>query len=65
MRGLMSEAFQTVNFNGTHDEILAELKAGGGLRASSSLDGMEFKMDGKAEEKCLILALSPIKPHPI
>ena len=32
MRGLMSEAFQTVNFNGTPDEILAELKAGGGLR---------------------------------
>ena len=36
MRGLMSEAFQTVNFNGTPDEILAELKAGGGLRATSS-----------------------------
>ncbi|MBR9768552.1 MAG: DUF2125 domain-containing protein [Rhodobacteraceae bacterium] len=49
MRGLMSEAFQTVNFNGTPDQILAELKAGGGLRATSSLDGMEFKMDGKAE----------------
>ena len=49
MRGLMSEAFQTVNFNGTPDEILAELKAGGGLRATSSLDGMEFKMDDKAE----------------
>ena len=49
MRGLMSEAFQTVNFNGTPDEILAELKAGGGLRATSSLEGMEFKMDGKAE----------------
>jgi hypothetical protein len=49
MRGLTGEGFQTINFNGTPDEILAELRAGGGLRATSSLDGMEFKMDGNVE----------------
>ena len=49
IRGLMTEGFQSVNFNGTPDQIFAELKAGGGLRATSSLDGIEFKMDGKAE----------------
>ena len=49
MRGLMNEGFQTVNFKGTPDEILAELTAGGGLRANSALDGMEFKMEGNVE----------------
>jgi len=49
MRGLTGEGRQTVNFNGTPDEILAELKSGGGMRASSSMDGIELKVDGKVE----------------
>lgn len=49
MRGLSGEGRQTVNFNGTPDEILAEFKSGGVVRGSSSMKGIELKVDGKVE----------------